>query len=354
MNLESELRAAAANGFTTVCCLPDTDPVIDTPAVVELVSQRANGVKGARVKCIGAITQRLEGKILAEMSALKEIGCVAVSNANAPIVDSSVLLHALEYATTLDLLVFLQAKDPWLNSLGVMHEGAASIRQGLTGIPSASELIGLARDLELVKTSRARAHFRTLSTEGAATRIEASKQEGLNVSCDVGINHLQLCDQDVRNFSGLHRIDPPLRSSADKLGLQRALLEGQIDAISPHHEPHDHDAKNAPFASSEPGISGFDTFVPLGLELEKKGELSLAAFIRAASTNPAQILGLTGYGIRVGNPADICVIDPCKGWTVTAKAMNSLGKNTPFEGRAMKGIVTHTLVNGELVHEFQE
>jgi len=349
--IASELRAAASSGFTTVCCTPDTDPVIDTPAVVELVSQHARNVRGARVRCIGALTRDLDGEILAEMQALKEIGCVGVSNAGRAIRDTSVLRNALAYAATLDLLVLLDAEDPWLGARGVMHEGAASTRAGLPGVPAAAELIGLARDLAVVEQTGVRAHFRTLSARQSTAQIRQARRLGLTVSCDVGIAHLYLSDNDVANFDSAHHVRPPFRSERDRNGLRKALARGSINALSAHHEPHDADAKAAPFATSAAGISGLDTYVPLLLGLVENGDLDLTGAIRAAAVEPARIVGLESAALGVGAIADICVIDPQREWQVDETSLVSQGKNTPFIGRTMRGQVSTTLVGGRVVFE---
>ena len=348
--IASELAAAAAGGFTTVCCTPDTDPVVDTPAVVELIHQRAHRVKGARVRCIGALTRGLGGEVLAEMQALKTIGCVAVSNGGRAITDTNVLKNALAYATTLDMTVILQCEDPWLGRSGVMHEGATSTAVGLAGIPVAAELIGLARDLLLVAETGARAHFHTLSAAASVTYLADAKRRKLPVSADVGMAHLHLYDEVVTNHEAVHHVRPPLRARRDCEGLRRALGRRRIEAVSAHHEPHDADAKAAPFAASEAGMSGLDTYLPLLLDLVRGGVLDLGAAIEAAAVRPARILGVDGGSLAPGAIADVCVFDPDRRWTVTTDALYSMGRNTPFLGAEMLGRATHTLVAGRLVH----
>lgn len=349
--IASELRAAAAGGFTTVCCTPDTNPVIDTPAVVELINQRARNVRGARVRCIGALTANLDGEVLAELQALKDIGCIAVSNAGRAITDTSVLKNALAYAATLDLLVILNAEDPWLGAEGVMHEGAASTRAGLAGVNSAAELIGLARDLVLVEHTGVRAHFHTLSSAHSISHLRAARRRHPGISADVGMAHLHLCDDDIANYDALMHVRPPLRGKADRRGLQKALANGALDALSAHHEPHDADAKAAPFGASEAGISGFDTFLTLLLALVEAGRVPLTRAIAAAAVEPARILGLPAAGLAPGDSADICVFDPEARWRIEPACLLSAGKNTPFLGREGRGRVVATLVGGRLVHE---
>ena len=351
--IASELEAAAAGGFTTVCCTPDTDPVIDTPAVVELIHQRARGVRGARVRCIGALTSGLGGSILAEMHALKDIGCVGVGNAGHVIRDTGVLKNALAYAATLGLTVFLEPEDPWLAAQGCMHEGAVSTRLGLPGIPSSAELIGLNRALVLIEETAARAHFRTLSCGRSVRYLNDARKAGLAVSADVGIAHLSLCDEDIARFDSHFHVRPPLRSRRDRARLLRGINDGHIEILSAHHEPHDADAKAGPFGATAPGISGLDTFLPLLLALVVNEDLDLMRAIEAASVLPAQVIGQAAGGINAGAIADICVFDPNRSWQLDAESMHSRGKNTPFLGRELRGRVLATLVGGRVVHEIK-
>ena len=347
--IESEARAAAAGGFTTVCCMPDTEPVIDTPAVVELINQRARGVRGARVVCIGALTQNLENKVLAEMGALKSIGCVAVSNAGQAITDTAVMANALSYAATLGLTVVLEAEDHWLARGGVMHEGAASSRLGLAGIPEAAETIGLARDLALVERTGVKAHFRTLSAAPSLNLIREAQRRGSAVSCDVGIMHLHYDDSAVKNFDATLHVRPPFRSSRDRQALIKAVERSQINAISAHHQPHDTDAKAMPFEASEPGISSFDVVVPLLLDLIERKQLSPLRAIESLTTAPASILGLTGSTVERGSVADLTIIDPDYDWLVSPETVLSAGKNTPLMGMQVRGKAVTTLVEGRIV-----
>lgn len=349
--IASELAAAAASGFTTVCCMPDTSPVVDTPAVVELINQRAKGVPGARVRCIGALTKALEGQILAEMHALKDIGCVGVTNARRFVRDTNVLRHALAYASTLNLTVFLNSEDPWLGSEGIIHEGTVSTRLGLPGIPAAAELIGLGRDLLLVEETEARAHFRTLSCARSVKYLNDARRSGLKVTSDVGIAHLFLSDEDIGRYNTQCHVRPPLRSSRDRARLRKGLATSQIQALSAHHEPQDRDAKAAPFSATEPGISGLDTFLPLLLALVNEGTMDLKRAIAAVTIEPAKILDLDVGAIGVGDIADICIFDPNKNWLLTEATMLSQGKNTPFLDRTLRGKVCTTLVSGRIVHE---
>ena len=348
--IASELTAAASAGFTTVCCAPDTDPVVDTPAVVELIYQRAKGIRGARVRCIGALTRGLQGEVLAEMHALKDIGCVGVTNATFPIHDSKVMRNALAYAATLELTVFVHSADPWL-ARGFMHEGAISTRLGIPAVPTAAELIGLGRDLVLVEDAGVRAHFCRLSTAGGVKLLNDARKAGLRVSADVSLTHLMLCDADVDGYDANCHVQPPLRAARDRARLRRAIGNAAVDAVCAQHQPHDADAKSAPFSATEPGVSGFDVFLPLLLELVDQRVLDLPRAIAAAAVEPARIAGIESGTFDVGAIADICVFDAAEEWVVSPTEMRSQGKNSPFVGRTVHGRTVMTLVGGRIVFE---
>lgn len=349
--IESETRAAAAGGVTTVCCPPDTDPVVDTAAVVELIRRRADRAGYARVLPMGALTAGLAGEKLSEMHGLAAAGCVAMSNAQRPVPNTRVLRRALEYAASLDMTVVLHAEDPWLGGSGCMHEGTVSARLGLPGIPSCAEVVAVARDLILIEQTGVRAHFGQISTARAADMIAEARQKGLPVTADVGIHHLFLTEMDVTGFDARCHVRPPLRTQRDRDGLREALADGVLDAICSDHQPHDADAKLAPFSSTEPGISGVETLLPLTLRLVSEGLLSLSDALARLTQQPSQLLEIDGGSLSPGDRADICIFDPEGVWEVNGEALVSHGKNTPFLGWEMKGRVTHTIVAGNITYQ---
>jgi len=351
--IASETRAAAAGGITTLCCPPDTDPVVDTPAAAQLIRRRAREAHKARVLPLGALTQGLKGEQLAEMAALRKAGCIAVSNARRPVTNTLVMRRALEYAATLDLTVFLYPEDPWLAS-GCVHEGAMSTRLGLPGVPDCAEAIALARDLRLVERTGVRAHFCQISSAAAVEMIAEARAAGLPVSADVAAHHLYLTDLDVGFFNSLCHVRPPLRSQRDRDALRAAVARGVITAVTSDHQPHDADAKLAPFADTEPGVSGLETLLPLMLRLAEEKVLPLAEAVARITNGPASILGLESGGLAVGAPADLCIVDPERHWTVSEQTLLSQGKNSPFLRWELKGRVTHTLLEGNVVHAHQE
>ena len=349
--MESETRAAVAAGITTLCCPPDTWPVIDTPAMAQMVQSRAWRFGLAFVHPLGALTQGLEGKLLTDMAALEEAGCVGVSNGLEPITDTLVLRRAMEYASTFDLTVYLHAEDPWLRNSGCVHEGEIGTRLGLPGIPEATETVAVARDLALIEQTGVRAHFCNLSSARAVAMIAEAQKLGLPVTADVTAHHLHLTEHDIGFFNTQCHVRPPLRALRDRDALRAALASGVIGAICSDHQPHEPDAKLAPFAESAPGISGLETLLPLSLRLVDEKLVSLSEAIARLTMNPAQILGVECGSLSVGATADVCIFDPKAQWTLSADKLVSRGRNTPFLGWEFTGRVTHTLVGGDVVFE---
>jgi dihydroorotase len=343
----SETRAAAANGITTLCCPPDTNPVIDTPAVAELLQHRAAGM--AKILPLGALTQGLKGEHLAEMGILKEAGCIGVSQVQA-IVNTDVLRHALEYAANCELTVFLHPQDPWLGRNGCAHEGSISNRLGLSGIPEAAETIEVARDLLLIEMTGGRAHFCRLSTARAVNMVQEAQAKGLKVTADVSAHHLFLTDKDISDYNSQCHVCPPLRSQDDKEGLREGLRHGSLHAICSDHQPHEADAKRSPFAMTASGISALDTLLPLTLQLAEEMQIDLMSLLGNVTYKPAQILGIEAGTLAEGSAADVCTFDPNKHWTLSEENMHSLGQNSPFLGRELKGKVSYTLINGQMVY----
>lgn len=349
--IASESLAAVSAGVTTICYPPDTSPVIDTSAVVELIHQRRAALNLTRIYPLGALTYGLKSERLADIYTLIEAGCIGVSNAGIPIENSELLRRALEYATGFDITVFIQAEDFYLRNNGVMNEGPISTRLGLPPIPETAETVAVGKTLLLVEQTGARVHFCRLSTARSVTMIAAAKQSGLPVSADVGIGYLHLTELDVDNYNVSCHMNPPLRTDRDRRALRQGLRDGSVDAVCSDHQPHDDDAKAAPFSLTEPGASTIEVLFPLMNELVGGDGLSMAQAIAALTVNPARILGLELGSLGKGCKADVAIVDPDYKWQLDKKILLSAGKNTPFDGREMIGKVTHTIIDGRLVYE---
>ncbi len=349
--IASETRAAAGAGITTLCCTPDTDPVVDSPAVASLIRRRAERAGSARLVPLGALTRALAGRQLSEMSALKAAGCAGVSNADQPVENHLILRRALEYAATFDLTVFIRPQDPALVNQGCAHEGAVSTRLGLPGIPAAAETVAVAAQLALIEEIGVRAHFNLLSTARAAQMIARARHDGLPVSADVSAHHLHLTENDVLDFDSQCHVMPPLRSQRDRDGLRHWLSQGAIAAICSDHQPHEAEAKLAPFSLTAAGMSALETLLPLSLKLVDEGVLGLNDAIARLTCGPAEILGLPAGTLKPGCRADICIFQADCYWILDEDSLQSRGHNTPFLGWEMKGRVTHTLLAGRIVYE---
>jgi dihydroorotase len=348
--LESEMEAAIAGGVTSLACPPDTDPPLDEPGLVEMLKHRARNLNQARVYPVGALTTALKGQELTEMAELADAGCVAFSQADAPLTDTRVLLRAMQYAATFGFPVWLRPQDSFLARDGVAHDGEVATRCGLPAIPVCAETIALSTILALARETGAKLHVCRLSSAAAVEMVRAAKQEGLAVTCDVSQNHVHLSEMDIGFFDPNCRLVPPLRSLRDRAALRAGLLDGTIDAICSNHAPVDDDAKQLPFAEAEAGATGLELLLPLALKWAQQENISLPDALARVTLQPAQILGLDAGHLDVGAAADLCVFDPAIYWKVEPAALKSQGKNTPFAGLEVQGRVRYTLVDGQVVY----
>jgi len=349
--LESELEAAVAGGVTSLACLPDTDPPIDEPGLVDMLRRRAKALGRARVYPIGALTQKLQGERLTEMAELAAAGCVAFSQANFAITNSQVLWRALQYAATFDYPVWLRAEDRWLAAGGVAHDGEIATRLGLAGIPVFAETVALATLIELVRATGTRVHVCRLSSAAGVELMRAARSEGLPMSCDIGIHHAHLSDIDLGYFEAQCRLEPPLRSRRDREALARALADGTIDCAVSDHTPVDDDHKLVPFDEAEPGATGLELLLPLTLKWGAEQKLGLAQTLARVTSEPARILGVAAGRLAPGSPGDVVVFDSEAPWRIVPEALRSQGKNSPFLGYELTGRVRTTLVAGSVVFE---
>jgi len=349
----TEATAAASAGVTSVCCPPDTHPIIDSSAAVEILLKSATDSGQVRINPIGALTQGLKGDRLAEMFTLKTAGCIAVSNANQPLANYEILRRAMEYAASSDLTVFFHPEDYSLRNYGVVNEGALSTRLGLPPIPEIAETVAVSAALLIAEQSGAKIHFCRISTARAVDMIRQAKQLGLPVTADVDICHLYLTELDVDCYNSNCHLIPPLRSLHDKDILIQGIAEGVIDAVCSDHRLLSIDSKIAPFSQTEPGASTIEFLLPLMLDLANRGKLSLLDAVEKITTNPAKILNLPFGRIEPGSKADIIIINPDISWTAQGQQLISGSKCTPFEGWELQGKVSHTILDGELIFQYK-
>jgi len=353
--LESELKAAVAGGVTSLVCPPDTDPVLDEPGLVEMLTFRAAKLNRSRVFPLGALTLGLEGGVLTEMAELTEAGCVGFSQAEVPIADTQVLQRALQYASTYGYTVWLRPQELHLGR-GVAASGALATRLGLGGVPVAAETIALHTIFALMRSTQARVHLCRISSAEGVALIRAAKQEGLKVTADVSINSLHLSELDIGYFDSCARLTPVLRQAKDRDALREGLKDGTIDVLVSDHSPVDIDAKELPFAQAEPGATGLELLLSLSLKWAHEMGVPLLRALDVVTTQPAHILQqATSIGhLQVGGVADIVVFDPQEQWQVTPEGLHSQGKHTPFgfarSGMALPGRVKATWVHGHLAY----
>lgn len=349
-DISSETIAAASAGISTLCCPPDTDPVIDEPAVVELIHRKAATAAHTKVVTLGAMTDGLKGQLLSEMATLHKAGCIGVSNSRRPIANTLIMRRAYAYAANCGMTVFIEPDDHWLSLGGCAHDGAIATRLGLHGIPVSAETVAISAALELILETGVKAHFGRLSSAHGVELIRRAKEQGMDITADVSAHQLFLNEMDINSFNSLCHVLPPLRSQRDMEALRQAVKEGVIDAICSDHQPHEPDAKQAPFASTQPGISALETLLPLTLRLVHEQVVPTYTALSLVTSQPAAILGINAGVLAEGRTADICIYDPEQDWQLDTSTMLSRGRNTPFEGWNFQGKVRHTIIGGKLIY----
>ncbi|MGX9934766.1 dihydroorotase [Advenella kashmirensis] len=354
--LESEMQAALAGGVTSLVLPPDTEPALDEPGLVEMLKHRARQLHQANLYPLGAMTNRLEGKIITEMAELTEAGCIAFSQASLPLIDTGVLLRSMQYAKTYGYTLWLTPLEASL-SKGVAASGPFASRLGLVGVPEQAETIALHTLFELQKVTGTRLHICRLSSAAGIALVRQAKAQGLPVTCDVSLNHLHLTDLDIGFFDSNYRLDPPLRGQRDRDAIRAGLADGTIDAVCSDHTPVDDDGKLMPFAEAEPGATGVELLFSLVVKWAQEEKLSLVQALGLITTGPAAILkagapSLPGCGtLSVGAPADIAIADADAAWTVGRDTLLSQSAHTPFVGYELPGKIVMTLVSGRTVWE---
>ena len=343
--------AAVAGGWTSICAMPNTDPVNDNPAVTRFIVEQGQAAKLANVFPIGAVTKGSGGKELAEMGEMKNAGIVAVSDDGRPVPNSGMMRRAMEYARGFDLTLVDHCQDQSLSAGGVMHEGRWSLILGLRGMPAAAEEVDVVRDCALAKLTRAKVHIAHISTRRAIEAVRLAKAEGLEVTCEVTPHHWTLTDEAVAEYDTNTKMSPPLRSKEHVDAILEAMQDGTIDAIATDHAPHHLDEKGLEFDQAPFGITGLETAIGLAFDLVHSGLIDLERMVQMCAANPARIFGLEDRGtLRRNAHADVTILDPQLEWVFDVSKSKSKSRNTPFHGRSMCGAAVATIVGGRLVY----
>ena len=349
-DIESGTRSAAAGGFTSIACMPNTNPVVDNEAVVKYIINKAKQEGLVNVFPIGAISKGQKGEELAEIGELKFAGAVAISDDGKPVKSSSLMKKALQYASMFDITVISHCEDTDLAEEGVMNEGVQSTISGLKGIPSAAEEVMVARDLILSEYTKVPVHIAHVSTALSVQLIRDAKKRGVKVTCETCPHYFSLTEAACGGFNTLAKVNPPLRTETDVKAIIEGLRDDTIDVIATDHAPHHHDEKNVEFNLAASGLVGFETALPLAITyLVKPGILSMEKLVEKLCVNPSRILGLNKGVLEVGRAADITITDIDEEFTVDVNSFNSKSKNSPYNGFRLFGTVCYTLVEGRIV-----
>jgi dihydroorotase len=345
--IETGCRAAVRGGFTAICAMPNTTPAIDHRGAVDFIHQETQRLGLVSVRPIGAITKGRQGRELTDFGELFDAGCIALSDDGSPVADSFLMRRALEYAKVFDRPLIQHAEEQTLVGGGVMHEGLVSTTLGLRGIPSEAESVIVARDIALAELTGGWVHFAHLSTAKSVELIRQAKRCGLRITCEVTPHHLALTHEAVGEFDTHAKVNPPLRTEEDRMGLIEGLRDGTIDCIATDHAPHTDWEKDADFDSAPFGISGLETALGVCVEtLVTPGLLTWGRLIEKLSANPARLAGTGGGTLSVGVEADITIIDPAARWTVDPQRFASKGRHSPFAGRILTGVVVQVMRQG--------
>jgi len=340
-----------AGGFTSIACMPNTRPVNDNRSVTEFILRKAAEANLANIYPIGAISMNSDGKQMTEFWDLREAGIVALSDDGNPVMDAALMRRAMEYADSLNLPVIQHCEDKNLSAGGLMNEGYPSTLLGLPGIPAIAEEIMVARDILIAEYTGTRIHFAHVSTAGSVRLIRNAKKRGLRVTAETAPHYFMLTDESLRDYDTNYKVSPPLRGKTDVSAVKEGLADGTLDAIACDHAPHGRTDKEVEFEYAANGISGLETSLGLSLSLVHEGVLSWPELIAKMSCNPARILNLPKGTLAKGADADITVIHPELAWSVDAAAFRSLGKNSPFSGKKLKGRAVLSIVGGDIKYD---
>ncbi len=352
--LASAGRSASAGGVTSMVCLPNTNPVIDDMSVLEFVARRARKLGLAKVHSYGAVTRGLKGSELAEIGLLSNSGALAFTDGVYSISNALIMSQALRYAANFNQMIIQHAEEPSLSMGGVMNSGETATRLGLSGIPRQAEIIMVERDIRLAEMTDGRLHFAHLSTSESIDAVRNAKASGLKISCDTAPPYFSLSEIAVGDYRTFAKLSPPLRNESDRIAVIEGLKDGTINTIASDHAPHDEESKRLPFARAAFGGVGLETLLAVTLELFHNGHLDLLSTLRLITSAPADLLGLDAGKLKIGAPADLIIIDLNRGWKVHADAMQSISKNSPFDGRPVQGQVLKTIVDGRTVYSIED
>ncbi|MBR2536853.1 MAG: dihydroorotase [Hyphomicrobium sp.] len=350
--LKTASHSAAAGGVTTIVVMPETNPVIDTVALVDFIQRRARDNALVHVHTMAAATKGLNGEEMSEIGLLKRAGAIAFSNGKSTIINTRVMRNVLNYAKDFGALVVHHTEDPYLSGNAAMNSGEVAARLGLSGASKIAETIILERDVRLVEMTNGRYHAATISCAESLDVVRNAKARKLNVTCGVSINHLTLNENDIGSYRTFFKMRPPLRKEDDRLAMVRGIASGDIDIIVSSHDPQDADTKRRPFAEAADGAVGLETLLSAGLRLVNAGEISLLALLKAMTINPARLLGLHSGRLAKGAIADLLLFDPGEPWVVNKDLLRSRSRNTPFDEAKMQGRVLRTVVAGQTVYEY--
>ena len=341
--------AAAAGGFTSIVCMPNTNPINDNASVTEYILLKARTEGIVNVFPIGAITKGEKGGELADIGEMCEAGCVAISDDGMPVTNSGLMRKAMEYVKPFGIPVITHAEDTGLSAGGVMNEGFVSTELGLRGIPNASEEVGIGRDIILCELTGTPLHICHVSTKDSVRLVREAKKRGAKVTAEATPHHFTLTDKDVYGYNTNAKMNPPLRTQEDVDAIIEGVADGTIDVIATDHAPHSQDEKNVEFDLAPFGIVGLETALSLSLELVEKGIITLDEMIKKLTIVPSEIVGIERGTLAPGSIADLVVFDPVKSRTINSGEFFSKSRNTPFSGWKLKGVVSNTIVSGKVV-----
>jgi dihydroorotase len=347
--IKTGTEAAVRGGITSVCCMPNTNPVNDNPGITEFIIKKAAQEGSCSVFPIGAITKRQRGEELAELAMMFDAGCVAFSDDGKPVMDSLVMRRALEYSRIRKALIISHAEDMSLSAGGVMNEGLLSVTLGLRGIPSQAEEVMIARDIALAELTRGRLHIAHVSTKGAVELVRLAKKRGIaDITAETCPHYFSITEDAVEGYNTNAKVNPPLRRKEDLEAIKAGLNDNTIDVIATDHAPHHRDEKLGEFDLAPSGISGFETSIGLSMKLVEAGILTLDRLIEKMAVNPSRIVGLGKGTLKQGADADLVILDTRTGYTVSAARFRSKGKNTPFEGWKLNARPVVTIAKGRI------